>query len=110
MHAVRGTLTHNGESVSDMLICFEPIDRDQNPASEAITDQYGRFELRVGKTRGVMSGEYIVYVQDPASIQGGQTSTDPNYLKVLEKYGSPELSGKRIMVDSAKTRYELKLD
>ena len=110
MHAVRGTLTHKGEPIPEMLICFEPVDADNNPASEAETDQQGKFELKVGNTMGVMKGEYYVYVLDPIAIQGGKTSTDPAYLEVLQKYGSRELSDIRITIDAATNDYELKLD
>ena len=57
-----------------------------------------------------MSGEYYVYVLDPMAIHGGKTSTDPAYLKVLEKYGSREKSDIKITVDAAKQDFELKLD
>jgi len=110
MHPVRGTLTHNGEPVPKMLICFDPVNADINPASEAVTDKDGKFELKVGNTKGVAPGEYMIYVQDPAAVQGGKTSTEPGYLKVLEKYGDPTTSEKRITIEAAKYDYELKLD
>ena len=110
MHAVRGTLTHNGETIPGMLICFDPVDADNNPASEAITDSEGKFELKVGNTLGVAPGEYIVYVQDPAAVQGGKTSTEPSYLNVLKKYGNRDTAEIRMTIDSATYDYELKLD
>ena len=110
MKAVRGTLTHNGEPIPQMLICFHPVDEDKNPASEAETDENGKFELKVGNTMGVAPGEYKVFVLDPAAVQGGKTSSDPAYLEVLRKYGSLEKSEMRITIEDAKTDYELKLD
>lgn len=110
MHAVRGTLTHNGEPIPEMLICFHPVNADVNPASEATTDAEGKFELKVGKTVGVMPGEYHVYVLDPIGIQGGTTSTEESYQTVLKKYGSREKSDIKITIDAAKYDYELKLD
>lgn len=110
MHAVRGTLTHNGEPIPEMMVCFDPVDADKNPASSAITNDKGEFELQVGNTKGVAPGEYIVYVQDPAAVMGGKTSKEPSYLAVLETYGSRDSSTTRITIEEAKYDYDLKLD
>ena len=110
MHAVVGTLTHQGEPIPEMMVCFEPVNADINPSSSCVTDENGKFELKAGNTKGVKPGEYIVFVVDPASLMGGKTSTEPAYLAVLKKYGSPEDSEMRITIDGAKHDYELKLD
>jgi len=110
MHAVRGKLTHNGRPIAEMMVCFEPVDGDRNPASSAVTNSHGEFELKVGNTLGVAPGEYIVYVQDPVAVMGGRTSTEPSYLQVLETYGERESSEMRITIKEATYDYELKLD
>ena len=110
MHAVVGTLTHQGEPIPEMMICFEPVNANINPSSSATTDENGKFELKVGKTKGVKPGEYVVFVADPASFLGGKTSTKPAYLAVLKKYGDPKNSEMRVTIDEAKYNYELKLD
>ncbi len=110
MHAVNGTLTHNGEPVPEMMVCFDPVDAGKNPASSDVTDAQGRFELQVGNTMGVAPGEYIVFVQDPIAVMGGTTSKEESYQAVLKKYGDVESSPIRITIDEAKYDYELKLD
>jgi len=110
MHPVQGTLTYRGEPIERMLVCFDPVDGDKNPGSSGVTDEQGKFKLKVGKTMGVAPGEYIVYLQDPAEIMGGRTSTDPSYLEILKKYSDPQESKIRITIEKAKYDYQLKLD
>ena len=110
MHAFVGTLTHQGQPIPEMMVCLQPLDADVNPASSCITDDEGKFELKVGNAKGVKPGEYIVFVLDPAAAMGGKTSTEPAYLAVLEKYGDPEKSSIRMTINEAKHDYELKLD
>jgi len=110
MHDVEGTLTHDGTPIPEITVIFHPVDQNANPQASAITDENGRFVMQVGRTMGVRPGEYIVYVQDPAALQGGQTSTEEAYLGVLEKYPSQEVSTHKIQVDADMKNLDLKLD
>lgn len=110
MNKVYGTLTHKGKPIPKMQIHFFPVDADKNPASSAITDENGKFEMKVGSTQGVATGEYIIYVQDPIAVMGGTTSEDEAYQAVLKKYGSKEKSTKKITVEQYMGDFKLELD
>ncbi|WDI42145.1 carboxypeptidase-like regulatory domain-containing protein [Bremerella sp. P1] len=110
LYEVKGRLTHDGQPIPEMMIYFIPEDTGNNPESYATTDAEGRFEMKVVNTPGVAPGKHTVYVQDPAAVQGGQTSTDAGYLAVLEKYGAEETSPYTITVEEDLPDLELKLD
>lgn len=110
LYEVKGRLTHQGEPIGGMKIYFVPEDTGQHPESYATTDDEGRFEMKVVNTPGVAPGKHTVYVQDPAAVQGGQTSTEKSYLAVLKKYGSEDKSPFTITVEEDMRDLELKLD
>jgi len=110
LYEVKGRLTHQGEPIHSMLIYFVPEDTANHPESYAITDEQGRFEMKVVSTPGVAPGKHTVYVQDPKAVQGGKTSTASSYQAVLKKYGSEETSPLTMEVDQDLPDLELKLD
>lgn len=110
LYRVEGRLTHDGEPIPEMNIIFVPEDTGIHPESYATTDAQGQFEMKVVSTPGVAPGKHTVYVQDPAAVQGGRTSTEPGYLAVLKKYGSEESSPYEITVEEDLYDLELKLD
>ncbi len=110
LYQVKGQLTHNGEPIPEMNIVFVPEDTMANPESYATTDDQGRFEMKVVSVPGVAPGKHTVFVQDPAAVQGGTTSTAKSYQAVLKKYGSEETSPYEITVEENLTDLELKLD
>ncbi len=110
LYQVKGQLTHEGEPIPGMKVYFIPEDTANHPESYATTDEEGRFEMKVVNTPGVAPGVHTVYVQDPAAVQGGKTSTKPAYLAVLKKYGKEKTSPFTITVEEDMTDLELKLD
>lgn len=110
LYQVQGRLTHQGEPIPEMKIYFVPEDTGQHPESYATTDDDGRFEMKVVSVPGVAPGKHTVYVQDPAAVQGGQTSTAKSYLAVLKKYGNEDKSPYTITVEEDLWDLELKLD
>ncbi|GIW98974.1 MAG: hypothetical protein KatS3mg111_2307 [Pirellulaceae bacterium] len=65
--------------------------------------------MKTGRHIGVPPGSYIVHIEDPAAADGGQTSTDPDYLYVVDRY-SPLKSDLKYLADAHRTDFELKLD
>lgn len=110
MYDVRGQLTHQGQPIPQMTVIFRPENLGKHPESSATTDAEGRFVMRVGSTEGVAPGKHTVFVQDPAALHGAQTSDDPAYQAVLQKYGSPKTSPYTITVEDDLGDLELKLD
>ncbi|MFN3151355.1 hypothetical protein [Bremerella sp.] len=110
LYEVKGQLTHNGEPIPEMNIIFVPEDTGKHPESYATTDAEGRFEMKVVNTPGVAPGKHTVFVQDPAAVQGGTTSTAKSYQAVLKKYGNEESSPFTITVEENMPDLQLKLD
>ncbi|PQO33353.1 hypothetical protein C5Y96_10905 [Blastopirellula marina] len=110
LYQVKGRLTHQGEPIAGMMIFFVPENTGEHPESYATTDDEGHFEMKVVSTPGVAPGKHTVYVQDPAAVQGGKTSTAKSYLAVLKKYGSEKKSTFTITVEEDMPDLELKLD
>ncbi len=90
-------------------ITFQPEIADSVRPPIAIADENGRFEMTSGRNKGVPPGTYIVHIEDPAAADGGQTSTEPDYLYVIDRY-SPYKSDLKYVADQHRTDYELKLD
>jgi len=110
-YEVSGTLTHNGEPIAQMEVIFLPEDTGLYRESLAITDAEGKFTMMyTNKLEGVAPGSNTVYVRDPASINGDQTSTEASYVAVLEKYGDPATSPMKVTIEDDQVEYELKLD
>jgi hypothetical protein len=110
LYEVSGRLTHNGTPIAELEVVFYPDNSAENPLSSGFTDDEGKFVMMVGTANGVAPGNYTVYVQDPAALQGGQTSEAPDYQAVLNKYGSLEESSYKITIDDDLHDLELKLD
>lgn len=110
LYEVKGQLTHNGEPIPEINIIFVPEDTSKHPESYATTDAEGRFEMKVVNTPGVAPGKHTVFVQDPAAVQGGTTSSASAYQAVLKKYGDEESSPFTITVEENMSDLELKLD
>ena len=108
MYSVSGVATRNGNPLPGLYIRFQPEDRTKYADSAAMTDAQGHFTMKVGSTPGVFPGPHTVYVGDPRSLQGGQTSNDPDYQAALKAYG-PQ-STMRVEFDDDNENFELKLD
>lgn len=110
LYKVSGRLTHNGAPISEIEVVFLPDDTGQFRESMATTDAEGKFEMMCSSSKGVAPGNHTVYVRDPAAIHGEQTSDDPDYVAVIEKYGDEKTSPKKVTIESDQTDYELNLD
>ncbi len=104
-----GVVTHEGTPIPDLEVNFEPEDPDLGRPPYAITDENGKFQLTTGREYGLIPGTYKVSVQDPGAADGRQTSTQPDYLYVIDRY-SPEKSEIKYEANQHNTNFELKLD
>ncbi|QDS94914.1 hypothetical protein FF011L_36970 [Roseimaritima multifibrata] len=108
-YEVEGTVTHNGEPVPKVFLIFHPANPDIHPEAMAMSDEQGRYKMMVGNSPGVPPGEHTVYATDPAAVQGGSSSDDPDYKEVITKYG-PGTSTYKVTIDKDESELELKLD
>ncbi len=105
----KGIVTHNGKPIPNLYLTFMPTDPMTQPASSSSTDKNGRFELKIGSAGGVVAGKYTVTCSDPAALNGGKSSDDPDYITVCKKYAQGT-STYVIDVQQSNTNLELKLD
>jgi hypothetical protein len=108
MYSISGTATSNGKPLPNLYINFSPDDKSKYADSAAMTDAEGRFTMRVGSREGVFPGPHTVIVADPAGLQGGSSSSDPDYQAAIKKYGRN--SPLRVTIDKDDDEFELKLD
>ncbi len=104
-----GVLTHDGRPVPYVQITFAPDIIDSVRMPLGVTDAEGRFEMFCGRHLGVPPGSYTVYVEDPGAADGRQTSTDPDYLYVIDRYSEGK-SDFKYVADQHRLEFELKLD
>jgi hypothetical protein len=106
--AVAGTVTFRGSPVESANVIFQPLDQSNSgPASQAVTDGNGRFELTthvgVGKFKpGIVPGKYAVTITklDTASISN--TLAPPKNL-LPQKYANANTSGLTANVPAAES-------
>jgi hypothetical protein len=108
MYQVSGVATRNGHPLPGLYIRFQPDDQMKYADSAAITDAQGRFTMKVGSKPGVFPGPHTVYVGDPKSLQGGRSSTDPEYQAAIKAHGPNSTLKVEFTADA--NNYELKLD
>lgn len=108
-YRVNGTVTKDGSPVPYLQITFQPIPLDRCRPPMTIANEEGFFEMKCGRNYGVPPGTYTVHIEDPAEADGGKTSTEPDYLYVVDRY-SPVKSDLLYESDAHRTGWELKLD
>jgi hypothetical protein len=92
-----GVVTFDGNPIEGANVIFYPSESDQTLASQSVTDQDGRFELKThvggGKMQpGIAPGRYAVAITkfDTGSIA---TTLSPPKDVLPRKYGGPKTSG-----------------
>lgn len=104
-----GVVTRDGKPIPRLQITFAPDIIDSVRMPLGLSDEQGRFEMFSGRNMGVPPGAYRVYVEDPGAADGRQTSDDPDYLYVINRY-SAEKSDYKYVADRDQLDFELKLD
>lgn len=104
-----GVITHNGEPVPYLQVEFLPLIVDSVRTPISMTDVEGRFQMNTGRHEGVPPGKYTVHISDPVAADGRQTSSDPDYLYVIDRYSS-EKSDYIYTADQDRLDFEIKLD
>ncbi|MGY8768392.1 MAG: hypothetical protein ACKVH8_08200 [Pirellulales bacterium] len=110
LYLFSGTVTHNGSPIPDLEILFVPEDTGKFREATAVSDSQGKFEMTYIRDKGAVPGKNQVVVRDPEQINGGKTSTEPNYLAVIKKYGNEDTTPLEIVIEADQENYELKLD
>lgn len=64
---VSGTVTHNGQPVSGLIVSFVPVNATETGVSTGETDENGKYSLTVVKTgrSGAVTGSHKVWVSRP---------------------------------------------
>jgi len=112
---IDGTVTHNGEPVSGLMIYFQPA---SGRPSWAISDKNGHFSLDYDpEHRGAVTGNHTVWVledtnrNDPLLTAGKpKQKRSPEMQAILDKYGSAEKSPLKVEIKRADRNVQLKLD
>ncbi len=104
-----GVVTHDGKPIPALQVDFLPENPDLGRPPYAITDENGHFQLTTGREYGLIPGSYTVSVQDPGAADGRKTSTEPEYLYVIDRY-SVLKSDIKYEADRHNKNFELKLD
>jgi len=113
---IEGTVTHNGEPVTNLRIYFVPTD---GRPSWAISDQSGHFALSYDSDhKGAKVGTHTVFVQDagadvdPTAAMSGAARPKPSpaLAKVTQKYGNKDTSPLQVEIKKAERNFQLKLD
>ncbi len=92
-----------------VLLTFTQTTRTPNRLRPAVTDQDGRFEMKIGSQPGVFPGPHKITCMDPQSIMGAKSSTDPDYIAVTTKY-APGKSVMTINIEKNESNLKLELD
>jgi hypothetical protein len=113
---VEGTVTHNGEPVSDLRIYFAPT---EGRPSWAVSDSSGHFVLDYDpEHKGAKVGTHKVWVVDQGAIVdptaamsggGARAKRSPAIAQIVEKFGR-EKSTLEVEVKKADRNFQLKLD
>ncbi|MCA9194575.1 MAG: hypothetical protein KDB03_22545 [Planctomycetales bacterium] len=106
---VEGIVTHKGKPVPFLQISFSPVDPELVRPPLGFSDKEGKFQMRTARTEGVKRGEYHIFVDDPERVGGGRTSTEPDYLYVIDRY-SAENTDITVDFQNHQDNFELKLD
>lgn len=107
LHKFKGTATHNGKPLAKLYVSFVPDDQMTKAAATAVTDENGKFELKLGSTSGCYPGQHTIVVADPLAAVGGKSSDDPDYIAVTKKYGYK--SELKINIDKDESDFKLEL-
>lgn len=99
---------HEGNPIPHVQITFAPENPDAVRPPMAMADENGEFEMKCGRNKGVPPGRYFIHIEDPAEADGGQTSTEPNYLFVVDRF-SPVKSDLMYDSDQHRTGWEMDL-
>jgi hypothetical protein len=85
--AVTGSVTLDGQPVSDAEVSFEAFDRTQTLGADVVrTDSSGKFEVKPHpKKKGLTPGKYAVYVSKWVNKQG--TSPKPEDMEMEKAAG-----------------------
>lgn len=102
-----GVVTLNDKPIDQLQITFEPDVIGGRPPI-GVTDAKGYFEMTSGSEYGVPPGTYKIFIEDPAAADGRKTSTEPDYLYVVNNYG-PRKSDLTYEATSHQQNYEIKL-
>jgi hypothetical protein len=106
---VSGVATRNGQPMKFLQITFVPDDAELVRPPIAMTDKDGKFRLTTGSIVGVKKGAYSIHIDDPERVGGGKTSTEADYVHVINRY-SAQNSDLKLDVSRHIDNYELKLD
>ncbi|MFO0921756.1 MAG: carboxypeptidase-like regulatory domain-containing protein [Pirellulales bacterium] len=110
LYRIKGTVTHKGKPVPNLMIIFKPLDEMTKAQATGFTDANGKFELKVAYDNpGVFPGEHTVIAHDPLIDVGSKTSTEPDYLAVIAKFG-PGRSPMKYDVTKNESNLALNLD
>lgn len=108
-YRVSGVATRNGEPMQFLQITFVPDNAELVRPPIAMTDKEGKFKLMTGSIAGTKKGSFSIHIDDPERVGGGKTSTDAEYVHVINRYSS-EKSDLKIEVNRHLDDYQLKLD
>jgi hypothetical protein len=104
-----GVVMHEGKPMAHLQITFAPENPESVRPPISMSDSNGRFEMSSGREFGVPPGTYIVHIEDPVAADGRKTSTEPDYLYVIDRY-SPMKSDLKYEADRHRTNFELVLE
>jgi hypothetical protein len=122
--SVSGTVTHNGQPVSGIVVSFVPDATTETGVSTGETDENGKYTLTVVKTgsSGAVVGKHKVWVSLPREppadkvdkpgkpkAKAPTTAAQADLAPVLKKYGSLEKSPLSVEVKGSEP-IDLKLD
>ncbi len=108
LYSVKGTVKHKGKPIEHLMIVFTPDDQATKAPSTGMTDKNGRFEMKVNYDNpGVFPGPHSITAMDPLAAVGSKTSTVPEYLAVVAKYGNSPI---KMTIEKNESNLELNLD
>lgn len=103
-----GVVMKDGKPLEYVQITFMPDIIDSTRPPFALAKEGGEFTMRCGRESGVPPGEYTIHIEDPGEADGTRTSTDPDYLYVIDRYG-PLKSDLKYVADQHRTNFQLEL-
>ena len=107
-YSCKGVVMHEGKPVPHVQITFSPVNPDATRPPVALSDENGKFEMKHGRNKGVPPGSYHVHIEDPAEADGGQTSDEPGYVFVTDRY-NPIKSDLKYEADQHRSDFVLDL-